>query len=237
MHGSENQLLFRKLQHHHVAEGFAVAARHHEADQVVLAARRERQHQQEFRLVLPRERGHHIGGRHGLGAGRLGGGVTRQVPEVFLVVERLRIQHVVGAIDFSLHAEQRLGIARMPSEVRGHRRRRAEQVREEALIRGDDRIVGREDVQMGLAVIRVHGCLDRVADVIHASEPARIHAASVRMLLAGGVPVHHPHQASRVGDHQVRVRIPGEKSGQLVEPVGDLAENHHAAVVGQVPRE
>src|SRR5579883_671624 len=51
VHRSRNQLLLGKEQHREIAQMLAVAAAGHEADQVVLISRRERDQEQEFRLA------------------------------------------------------------------------------------------------------------------------------------------------------------------------------------------
>ncbi len=127
LHRAENQLLLGKLQDDELAQVLAVAARHHQADQVVLVARRERDHEQELRLVLPGQRSpRHRWAIMRLRFARPGRGTARDVPEVLLVVERLRVAHVVGAVDFGLDAEQRFGVAGMRAQIGGHLGGRAE---------------------------------------------------------------------------------------------------------------
>ena len=103
--------------------------------------------------------------------------MARQVPEVLLVIEGLRIEHVIGAVDLGLHAEQRLRVARVAPQVRRHLRGALEQVGEEALVGRDDRVVGREDVQVRLAVVGIHGGLHGIADVVDAAHIGDVHAA------------------------------------------------------------
>jgi len=73
------------------------------------------------------------------------------------------------------------------------------------------------------AVVGVHRSFDGVADVVDFADVAGFHGARVRVRVGGGVAVHNPHQAPGIGDHQVRIGIPFEKTGQLVEPVAYFA--------------
>src|ERR1019366_3099315 len=171
---------------------------------------------------------------HRLGAAALRGGVARQIPQIFLVVERLRVQHVVRTADLGLYAEEGFGIARMTPQIGGHLVGAAEQIGEQALVLGDDRVVGREDVHVGFAVVGVDGGLHRVADIVHAAHVGDVDAVRVGVGLGSGVAVDHPDQAPFVGDHQVGVGIPGEEAGEFTEAVGHLAVDHHTAVVGEI---
>ncbi len=160
--------------------------------------------------------------------------MPRQIPQVFLVIEALRIEHVISAVDLRLHAEQHFGITRVRPQIRRHFRFGAEQLREQALVGADQRIVGREDVEMRFAVVGVHRGLHGVADVIDAPQISQIDGARIGMRIGCRIAIHHPHQAARIGDHQVGVGIPFEESGQLLQALAHPAANHHAAVWREV---
>ena len=107
----------------------AVAAARNPADQVVPVGWRERQHLDELDMLASpgsfiRTKFGSIGcaarARRACVHGHFGG----HRPQVLAVVEHLRVGHVVQAVDVGLEPEQRLRIAHVRAQSRGHRRRR-----------------------------------------------------------------------------------------------------------------
>ncbi len=145
---------------------FSVAARHHQADQIVAVARRKRRHQQKFGLRFSGQRCYDIGRRNRPGRAALFIGEFRGVPGVGLVVERVRIAHVEQPVNIGLHAENQFRISDVTAQVGGHGRGRLEQIGKQIPISLEQRIVGIEDVEMHGAIVGIHGGFHRIADVV-----------------------------------------------------------------------
>jgi len=90
-----------------------------------------------LRFVLARQRGHHISGGNRFRALGLAGDAPCQVPQIFLVIERLRIEHVVSAVDFRLHLKKRFRIAGVGAQIGRHGGSGQEEVGEKALVGAD----------------------------------------------------------------------------------------------------
>ena len=225
-----DKLLLGKLIEDQLPEPVPVAAGCHPAVEIVLGARRERQHQQEFRLGLTRQRGHDVGRLHALGGTGVAGQTLAHVPNVLAVVEHGRVTHVERPVEFRLDVEDQLRIAGVLANRGGHRLHRLEQVREHVRIGLDDRIGPVEHVDRGGPVIGVDGGFDGVADVVDLrAETAHADRLRVRVGVGGGVAVQDPDQAAVVGYRQVRVGIPFDEIGQVLEALADVAIDHHAA--------
>ena len=141
---------------------------------------------------------------------------------------------MVRAVDFRLYFKERFRIAGVGAQIGRHGGGRQEEIREEVLVGANDGVGGREDVQVRFAVVGVHGGFDGVADVVDGADVSGVHGARIGVRVGGGIAVHNPHQAPGIGDHQVRIGVPFEEAGQLVEPVADFAPDHHAAVGGEI---
>src|ERR1019366_3122681 len=125
-------------------------------------------------------------------------------------------------------------IAGVGAQIGRHGGGRQKQVGEKVLVGADDGVGGCEDVQVRFAVVGVHGGFDGVADVVDGADVSGVHGARIGVRVGGGVAVHDPHQAPGIGDHQVRIGVPFEETGELVELVADFAPDHHAAVGGEI---
>ena len=51
------------------------------------------------------------------------------------------------------------------------------------------------------------------------------------------IAVHHPNQSAVIGNHEVRILIPGQKARKILQSLLHVAVNHHAALPGEVARE
>ena len=225
-----DKLLLGKLIEDQFPEPVPVAAGRHPAVEIVLVARRERQHQQEFRVGLARQRRHDVGRFHALGGAGVAGEAPAHVPNVLPVVEHGRVTHVERPVELGLDVEDQLRIASMLAGRGWHRLHRLEQVREHPGVGLDNRIGRVEHIDRGGPVIGIHGCLDGVADVVDlGAEAAHPDRLRIRVGVRSGVAVQYPHQAAVVGNRQVRVGIPFDEIGEMLEALADIAINHHAA--------
>ena len=82
-----------------------------------------------------------------------------------------------------------------------------------AAIRGDDRILGVEDVERRRAVVGVDDHLDAVADVVDRARARAGSAARVRIAVRGREGVHHPRQPAVVADARCRDRRRRSRNG------------------------
>ena len=106
---------------------------------------------------------------HVVGLGRQGllaRSAPRDGPQVVVPEELLGVGHVVAAVHPGLDVEQLLGDPQVRREVGRHRRHRLEQVREDACVGADERVVRVADVEVHRPVVGVHRDLDAVADVV-----------------------------------------------------------------------
>src|SRR6266852_4512164 len=122
----------------------AITASQHDADQVIFGPRSKGSQQQEFGRIRTWQGRNYVGGADRLRLSILSSHKSRQVPQVLLVIESLWIEHVERPIDLRLYAEQNLRIARVCPQIRGHRRGRCKQLREQLLPNPNDRIGGIE---------------------------------------------------------------------------------------------
>ena len=67
--------------------------------------------------------------------------------------------------------------------------------------------------------------------------PVQADFGRIGMDVGGHVAIDDPDQAAGVGEHQVRIGVPVQEIGHCVQARGDVAANHHAAVLGEVAGE
>ena len=168
--GPSTSLRLREVVDDRLAVVLAVAAAGNPADQVVAVGRRERQDLDELDAAV--SPGSFISTKFGsivcvrLLALLVHADFGGDGPEILAVVEHVGIRHVIQAVDGRLQLEQQLRIADVLAQLRRHRRRVLEQARENAAIRGDDRIARVEHVERRRAVVGVDDRLDAVAHVV-----------------------------------------------------------------------
>ncbi len=110
-----------------------------------------------------------------------------------------------------------------------HRRAVAKECREDASIRGDDRVVVVEDVEGGRAVVRVDDDLDAVPHVVGRLAAEQV-VPRVRIGARCRVGVQHPEDPAIVRDDDVRVGVEGEKRRERPDPFADVAAHQEPAV-------
>src|SRR5690606_30539161 len=130
----------------------AIAARNHQAQQIVFVPWRKRKNQKELRLRAIRERSDNVRRINGFRPESASVYGAADIPKVFLVVERFRISHVKGTVDLGLRSEDEFRIADMPTQIFGQRRCRQQQIREESLVSLNDWIARLKNVQPHCAV-------------------------------------------------------------------------------------
>src|SRR5215469_11914057 len=118
----------------------SIAARGHQADEVIFAARSKRREEQELSLVFAWQAGDDVSRRNRVRSAVLSSDMARQIPKVFLVIEALRIEHVVRAVDLRLHAKENFGVASVGPEIGRHLRFGAEERWKQPLISADEGI-------------------------------------------------------------------------------------------------
>ena len=158
---------------------------------------------------------------------------TRHRPQILLVVEHLRIEHVVRRVLACLDGEEIFRIPDVTLQVLGHLGERLHETRERRGPRTNERVGGIRHVEDDVTVVRVHRRLDRVADVV---ADAR-HRVRVRIAIGRRVAVQHPHQPSIRCHHHVRIPVVAEERRDLAHPLRHRAKHHDPALVGQVVRE
>ena len=94
-----------------------------------------------------------------------------------------------------------------------------------------------ENVHVRLAVISIHGGLDRVAHIVEPAEILVLDRSRIRMCFRCGIAVDDPYQPPVIGEHQVGIRIPLQKSRQFVQAIEHFAVDHHPAVGRQITSE
>ena len=136
---------------------------------------------------------------------------------------------MVEPVDRGLHFEQQFGVAHVAAQVRWHGGGIAEQRRKDGAIRGKDGIGGVEYVERDRAVVGVDGHLDAVAHVVDLAVAERV-VGGVGIGFGGGEGVEHPGQAAVVADHDIGVRIEGEKWSQGLDAIMKGAPHQQNAV-------
>ena len=173
------------------------------------------------------------GGVGGLGGrpGARGARVEGDVPGVVVVVEGLRVGHVVAGPHVGLHPEEVLGVAQVVDELVGHLVEVGEQLGEGAAPGVDDRVLVVDHVEVDGAVVGVDHRLDRVAHVVEVAVEAAVarQAAVVGALRVGvpvgrGVGVDDPLDLAVVVDHRIRVGVELEERRQRLDPLADVAD-------------
>ena len=157
----------------------------------------------------------------------------RDAQQVLLVVEDLRVLHVVGGVHLRLHLEKVLRIADVGEQRVGHGRYRLEQARKPAGVSLDHGVVGIGDVEVHRAVVGIHHGLHRVAHVVADA----LGGLGVRIAVGCGVAVDDPEEASLRRHHQVGVLVEVEERRQLPHPVVNPAVVEDAALRGEVVRQ
>ena len=116
------------------------------------------------------------------------------------------------------------------AQVRGHGRERQEQAGERPRVRGDQRLVGLDDVESHRPVVGVHRHLHRVADVV--AHPRS--SVGVREVVGRGVGVDEPDDPPGGGDDRVRVAVHSQERRDLLHPLGDLPVVEDPALGGEI---
>src|SRR5579863_3201673 len=215
----------------------AVAAGHHEADQIFAIARGEGDHEKELDVLLAGKGGDDVAGTDGLRVAALGSIVLGDVPGVGAIVKSFGVADVIHAVHFGLGAEHGFGIAGVLAEVGGHGGGRLEEMGKEVAVGAQHRVFFVEDVKMDGAVIGVDGGLDGVANVIHIAGAFDSDAAGIGMAVGGHVAIDHPDEVAFGGDDEIGVAIPEQETGEGVEAVRHFAADHHAAFGREVTGE
>ena len=229
--GAVDQLLFGEVVDDELPIVGRVAPRGQPRGQVVLLAGRERDQEDELLLWLAGQAQNEIVRLHGLllSPDR----ADWQVPEVLLVVEDLRVAHVVDGEHPRLDPEQPLGVTDVGPEVGRHGGERLEQPGEDPGNRADQGIRRIRDVEAHRPVVGVHGHLDSVAHVV--AHPAR--RRRVGEPLRDGVAIQQPDEAPRGRDHQVGIVVVPEERGNPLDPLPDVPVDQHPTVRGHIVRE
>ena len=108
-----------------------------------------------------------------------------------------------------------------------------EQAREHFCIALYQRVGFIYDIEIGVAVVSVHGYFYRVADIVLTVEngfPVG-YFCRIRIFVGGGVGVNHPYQAAFV-HHQIRVGVKGQERSDFFYTVQNITVQQNFAVAG-----
>ncbi len=135
------------------------------------------------------------------------------VPQVFTVIENLRVGHVVERVNLSLHFQKQLGIAHVLAEACGHLFSGFEQSGEETTISPENWIFTVEDIESRASIVSIDDYLYAVAHVVDQAV-AEMVMGGVRITVRCRERVHDPRQPPVFSNNDVRVLVKGEKRGQ-----------------------
>ena len=90
---------------------------------------------------------------------------------------------------------------------------------------------------MHRAIVGIHGGFHRIADVVELADAFQTNFGRIGMDIGSHIAIDNPNQAAGIGENQIRIGIPVQEIGHGAQPRGDVAANHHAAVLGEVAGE
>ena len=165
----------------------------------------------------------------------------RHGPQVVLPEELLGVRHVVSAEDAGLDVEQFLRHADVLPKIVGHRAEGLEQVREDALIGPDDRVVRVRHVEMHRPVVGIHRDLHAVPDVVERLiaksgrvERGKIEWLGVREPLRRRERILDVDEAAGFVDDKVGILVEAQERCDPAEPVPERAVEQQLAIAGDL---
>ncbi len=235
--GPEAQAVAREPIDEQLAVVRPVAPAGHPAHHVALAGGREGEHQEVLRLLLARQGHDDVVTVHGLC--HVAVDLGRALPQVLLVVEDLRVGHVIRLVLGRLDVEQVDRVPHVGPERLGHLREVAEQRREDGPGHQDQGVAHVGHVERGRAVVRVDGDLDGIADVVDGlgdRRPVGREDRRVRKQVRRRVGVEDPDDAALVDDG-IHVAVVGEERRQAPDHAADVAAPEDARLVREAARQ
>jgi len=227
----EDQLLLGEVEDDQAAVVRRVRAGRQPRDHVVAPARVEEREQDELLPPLGREPHDRVVRLH-LAVAPLDR-APRDRPEILLVVEHLRVVHVVHGVLPRLDREEVLRIADVLAQVGGHRVERLEQAGKRPRPGPHERVARVGEVEHHGAAVGVDRRLDRVADVVADAG----HGVRVRVAVGRRVAVQHPDEPPVLRHHDVRIAVVAEERRNLPHAARDGPVHHDAALRREVVRE
>ena len=139
-------------------------------------------------------------------------------PHIFFVIKLNRIGHVIGPEDLGLHREEIIRVANMTQQIRRHCTHRLKEIRKDARVGADNRLLLIDDIEGHGTIIGIGHHFDSIANIIEAARYLAIGKA-----IADDVRILEPIELAIVTDDDIGISVIVEERGHQIGPLHNVA--------------